>query len=138
LFFDIRTLKVRIYTRVEILSVNLESMSVVKTLNTRQQRCMRQNLAVLTLIPFKHFTLMFILGNIKLILNYQNCMSHYTAPRASDTCYNCGVPLGKTELSQPLFKKEIWIVKVTDFKASVDNRFTSPGTVFCVRWYNGV
>ena len=60
---------------------------------------MRQNVVVLILIPFKHFMLMFILVNTKLNLNYHNFMSRDTATQSSDTCHNCAVLLGKTELS---------------------------------------
>ena len=47
---------------------------------------------------------MFILSNIKLILNYHNFKSSYAATQASDACYNCAVLLGKTELRQALFE----------------------------------
>jgi hypothetical protein len=46
--------------------------------------------------------LMFILGIIKLILNYHNFMSHYIAVLAKDTCCVWPVLLGKTELSREL------------------------------------
>jgi len=65
---------------------------------------MRQNFAVLIPIPFKHSMLMFIPGNIKLILNYRNFMSRYAATQAPGACYNCAVLLGKTELRQALFE----------------------------------
>jgi hypothetical protein len=47
---------------------------------------------------------MFILGNIKLISNYHKFPSRDPTPQASDTCCNCAVLLGKTELSQALFE----------------------------------